>query len=394
METWFAPSERLSNDEWSEQTHLMTENALVQILLSSVGGYLVILNAQRQAVAANADFLRLLGLSSLAAFPGQRFGELLRCQNSDLMPGGCGTSPGCANCGALLATLESMSTESSVTSECRICRFEQGVHRTLDYRLKASPLPVGNETFTALIFWDISQDKRRESMEQVFLHDVRNLLGGLSGLGELLTLKNGDETAGLMVRLSRLLNRELDAQNLLRRAENGDFSVDLKPILVSDLLADLESIFAEHPCATGKTLCPVVTGLEVVLSDPGVLTRILVNLLKNAFEASTEGQTVVLSLEPEDGGIFIVHNEGVIPADVAVHVFEKSFSTKGEAGRGWGTYSLRLWAEGFLQAKVWFTSDPGRGTSFYLKLPCARSVLSVQSQGLPKADTGSSEPQV
>ncbi|NNM53903.1 MAG: HAMP domain-containing histidine kinase [Spirochaetales bacterium] len=388
METWFAPAERLSNDEWSQQTRLLTENALVKILLASVGGYLVILNSQRQAVSANVEFLRMLGIPSLAAFPGQRFGELLRCQNSDLMPGGCGTSPGCANCGALLATLESISTSSSVTSECRICRFEHGVHRTLDYRLKVSPLPVGNEMFTALIFWDISQDKRRESMEQVFLHDVRNLLGGLSGLGELLTLKSGDETAGLMVRLSRLLNRELDAQNLLRRAENGDFLVDLKPILVRDLLADLESIFAEHPCATGNMLCPLVVGPEVVHSDPGVLTRILVNMLKNAFEASTAGQTVILSLEPEEGGLFVVHNEGVIPADVAVHVFEKSFSTTGEAGRGWGTYSLRLWAEGFLKAKVWFTSDPGRGTSFYLKLP------SVQSPSLPQSDNGSSEPQV
>ena len=369
VETWFAPAARLSNEEWRQQSHLLTENALVQILLASVGGYLVILNEQRQAVAANVDFLKMLGIPSLASFPGQRFGELLRCQNSALFPGGCGTSPDCANCGALLATLEAMDTKSPVTSECRICRFDQGIHFTFDYRLKTSPLKIGEENFIALIFWDISAEKRRGSMEQVFLHDIRNLLGGLSGLGELLTLKTGDESAALMVRLSRLLNRELEAQQLLKRAENGDFSVELKPFAINDLLSDLQMIFAEHSCSAGKALRPVVKGLEMVQTDPAVLTRILVNMLKNAFEASSEGQTVLLSLEKEGGGLFMVHNEVVIPPDVAAHIFEKSFTTKAEEGRGWGTYSLRLWAEGFLKAKVWFTSDPGRGTSFYLKLP-------------------------
>ena len=48
-------------------------------------------------------------------------------------------------------------------------------------------------------------------------------------------------------------------------------------------------------------------------------------------------------------------------------MFQRSFSTKG-AGRGLGTYSIKLLGEKYLNGKVGFISEQGRGTIFSVEL--------------------------
>ena len=44
------------------------------------------------------------------------------------------------------------------------------------------------------------------------------------------------------------------------------------------------------------------------------------------------------------GLTFSVHNAAVMPPEVQMQVFQRSFSTKSEAGRGIGTHSMKLLA--------------------------------------------------
>jgi sensor histidine kinase regulating citrate/malate metabolism len=57
-----------------------------------------------------------------------------------------------------------------------------------------------------------------------------------------------------------------------------------------------------------------------------------------------------------------------MPRSVQLQVFNRSFSTKG-AGRGLGTYSMKLLTERFLGGRVWFTSTREAGTTFYASYP-------------------------
>lgn len=57
-----------------------------------------------------------------------------------------------------------------------------------------------------------------------------------------------------------------------------------------------------------------------------------------------------------------------MPQSVKDQIFNRSFSTKG-AGRGVGTYSIKLLGERYLSGKVSFTSTPDEGTTFSIKLP-------------------------
>ena len=103
------------------------------------------------------------------------------------------------------------------------------------------------------------------------------------------------------------------------------------------------------------------------------MRRVLSNMLKNALEATAPGQTVTLNCtERGDSAAFTVHNREVMPADVQLQIFQRSFSTKGEAGRGIGTYSIKLLGEQYLGGKVEFTSREAEGTSFVLTVPKKR----------------------
>jgi sensor histidine kinase regulating citrate/malate metabolism len=67
------------------------------------------------------------------------------------------------------------------------------------------------------------------------------------------------------------------------------------------------------------------------------------------------------------GLIFQVHNEGIIPREIQLQLFQRSFSTKGK-GRGIGTYSIRLLVENYLKGKVTFVSNEDCGTNFSVEI--------------------------
>ncbi len=55
-----------------------------------------------------------------------------------------------------------------------------------------------------------------------------------------------------------------------------------------------------------------------------------------------------------------------MPPEVQAQVFQRSYSTKG-AGRGLGTYAMKLFGEGVLHGEVGFDTGPG-GTVFWIRL--------------------------
>lgn len=110
---------------------------------------------------------------------------------------------------------------------------------------------------------------------------------------------------------------------------------------------------------------------EEIESDKTLIHRVLHNMLKNAYEASTTGDTITLRARAsEDSITYSVHNTSVIPPHIKSRMFFHGNTTKG-TGHGLGTYSIKLLGENYLGGKIWFTSDEGIGTEFYLRLPRA-----------------------
>ena len=109
--------------------------------------------------------------------------------------------------------------------------------------------------------------------------------------------------------------------------------------------------------------------LEEMVSDRTLLQRVIGNMIKNALEASKPGETVTLaSLPGKDTIRFTVHNAAAMTRDAQLQIFQRSFSTKG-AGRGLGTYSMKLLTTRYLEGDVTFTSNEADGTTFEAVYP-------------------------
>lgn len=374
LPTSFAPSERATRQQVERSIATLLAEPLIQAMLDAANVSVVVLNRQRQIIVANATLLQELQLSGPALAEGLRPGELLDCVYAWKSPGGCGTSAECASCGAALAVLTSQQSDSTVERECLMTVEREGGIGALELSVRASPVKLDGQKFTVVALRDISAEKRREALERVFLHDLSNTVGGLLGWSELLSQQAPPPLAGATERIHALAQRlkhEIEGQRLLVQAERGTLQTVRGPVHPTALLKSAASLLDGHPSARARTVQIGPDGEEQILvTDATLLVRVLVNMLKNALEATPEGGTVRAWAERHpDRCELRVWNAGYIPPPVATQIFRRSFSTKPGPGRGLGTFSMKFFVERYLGGTVGFTSDETAGTTFFVCLP-------------------------
>ncbi len=373
LKTYYAPAERAHPLQLEKDARMFAENIILAKIANSVSSMLVILNQQRQIVYSNALFLKFLNIADNNLIIGKRPGEAVNCMHaySDTSAeGSCGTTEFCRTCGAVGAILEAqMGTKSE-----RECRITNCSNEALDMRVTATPYHENGNNYTVFAIHDISNEKRRQMLERVFFHDVLNSAGGISGLSSILQQINDPadikEIAKTINRAANNMVDEIQAQHQLMAAERGDLEPEFVTTTSLTLLNDVADLFSKHETVKDKIL-HISKDLDDILvyTDPVILRRILGNMVKNALEASPPKATVMLSFLEKNHSIrFSVHNSSWISREVQLQLFKRSFSTKG-AGRGIGTYSMKLLGEKYLKGKVWFQSSPEKGTTFYIAVP-------------------------
>ncbi len=117
---------------------------------------------------------------------------------------------------------------------------------------------------------------------------------------------------------------------------------------------------------------PDFQSLPQVTCDAGEIEQVLVNLLVNAAHATAAGGTVILSTRDEGDHVrlSVADTGSGIPAHVADRVFDPFFTTK-EVGRGTGqglAIARRIVVEDH-GGTLTFETEPGRGTTFHVRLP-------------------------
>jgi two-component system nitrogen regulation sensor histidine kinase NtrY len=120
----------------------------------------------------------------------------------------------------------------------------------------------------------------------------------------------------------------------------------------------------------------------IILADRRVLARALVNLVENALEAMKDGGrlTVSVAADPDgDGAMLCVEDTGPgLSPEVRTRLFEPYFSTK-SSGTGLGLAIARCAVEAH-GGRIEVDSQPGRGTTFRIRLPGARTGEAVYSR--------------
>ena len=371
--TWFAPAERSSADELQDLVDYCKQDPVIQAILLSVAGYVLILNEQRQVVAANETLLHDLHVNSADRIIGLRPGEVFGCIHCCDAPGGCGTAKNCSVCGAVIPVLSSQILDQPTTGDFLLSAQRNGVFEAFEFSVRTTPLLTKNEKLVVFVANDISSARRADFLENIIFHDFRNIVTGIHGWSKLLIKRPQDAVniAQKLANFSTRLFQEVENHHFLLQAERGELRTTLEYHPVTEIFDDLRGYFSTYP--SDKIHSIIIQYPEntiTVRTDKTLLIQVLAHMVKNALEAIQPSDQVLVHLEEHQQGFcFMVHNPGDIEEAVALQIFKRSFSTKCAHGRGVGTYSIKLFGEHFLGGATGFSTDGEKGTTFYIILP-------------------------
>ena len=174
------------------------------------------------------------------------------------------------------------------------------------------------------------------------------------------------------------------ANRLSRFAKTLDDHSDPQPVNISELVANtIENtrVFwytnanrAGAQIHVKKKITPNLTTVGV----EGELSEVLINLIKNACEAMTEGGTLYISAEPGMGSILIkVTDTGAgVTQSGTYKVFTPFYTTKGDKGTGMGLATCRQIIERH-DGSISLSSSKGH-TTFTIALPDTSYYISSQ----------------
>lgn len=364
---------RLSQKEIKQQAHSIDNLKYLKTILDAFSDIIVIVNQQRQVIFANEMFLKYLGKENMQEALGERPGELIKCVHSRKGPDGCGTGKECLYCGAVLTVLKSQASNSQQENEARITTEVNGKILPLDLKVIAKPITIKNETYTMAILKDISSMKRKEMMERAFIHDLTNTVYSLTNKLDLFPVEKFpeiDEQYQLIRNLAIKVSDEIEAQKDIIKIERGELKPQFINVKTKAIIQSAINVLSPTKKNSDfKIKIDKNTVDSRIKTDPRLLQRVLINLLKNAIEASSKGDEIIIgSREINDKVEFWVRNNAILSDEIKAQIFQRSFSTKG-IGRGIGTFSVKLLTEEYLHGKALFESNEKTGTIFRIQIP-------------------------
>ncbi|MEN6439900.1 MAG: sensor histidine kinase [Syntrophobacter sp.] len=372
MDTFFAIAERASKSDIAAEIDIINTNHVMTGLLHSISGLLAVLNEHRQIVALNDSFLKLLGIEDPYESLGMRPGEALQCIYAQDGPSGCGTGRFCSTCGAAIAIVTSLGQNKPVERVCALTAKRAATTIDLALMVRSHPIDIDGRRFLLLFLQDITLQQQRAALERTFFHDICNMLNGLVGASELLSFDGCDsEFIKVIIQTSLRLKKEVEIQRCLLQTDQYSYQPLRQEVVPEQVMEELKSFYANHPAANRKSLHFSVSGRTMhVEADLSLLLRVLCNMITNALEATDENGLVKVWSEQNLTWLsFCVWNDKMISPDVARRIFQRNFSTKEDAGRGIGTYSMKLFGEKILGGKVTFSTSEEEGTVFKISLP-------------------------
>ncbi len=234
----------------------------------------------------------------------------------------------------------------------------------------------------------------KDKFFSIISHDLKNPIGAIYGLSELLIHTLTPENKGYafaiaipesVLRIDKLL------QNLLiwTQTQSNQIKPVFIPVRIEILMNDV-MLFVD-PIARNKkiNLSWQVDGNVIAEIDLNMISSVLQNLITNAIKFTVQGGEVRISFYTENNNlIFKVADTGIgMQQQQLQSLFkpENAISTPGtenETGTGLGLIISKEFVEKH-GGKIWATSIWGKGSTFYFTIPAeAKQLFSEQSGNL------------
>jgi two-component system phosphate regulon sensor histidine kinase PhoR len=243
----------------------------------------------------------------------------------------------------------------------------------------------GRRQGTVLVFHDLTRLKQLERTRQEFVanvsHELRTPLSLIKGYVETLldgARENPDVAAKFLHTIDRNAERlKLLIEDLLTisELESGRVQLNLQPIALRSLV---EKVLGDYKAraSTKNTHLTNETPDVHVRVDADRLEQVLGNLIDNAIKYGRNEGRIVVKARPSDNGQIevVVEDDGPgIPSESLERIFERFYRVDKARSREQGGTGLGLSiVKHIVQShggKVWATSEPGHGASFFFTVP-------------------------
>ena len=220
----------------------------------------------------------------------------------------------------------------------------------------------------------------REDIDNIIRHDLKSPLNAILGYPQLLLKRENLSEKGknyvqrILTSGTRMLSM-IELSLNLSKMERGAYEVVTVPVellaLVGEAAVELEDLLKMRQIhlminVSGR---PSSKHDSVLIEGETLLCHtMLVNLIKNAIEASPNEEVITVDIEQKESVTLRIHNKNAVPEEIRQTFFAK-YSTSGKSkGTGLGTYSAKLIVE-TMNGQISMKTSVEEGTVLTIEFP-------------------------
>lgn len=224
---------------------------------------------------------------------------------------------------------------------------------------------------------------KKNSLLEILSHDLSGPLNNIQGLSSLLAKEIKEYNNPKLNKMIRMVSATSERSiSMIREFVKQEFLESVNVELIKEranLVAMVRQVIDQYKTVErdlAKSFKLVTSNDEIFAEvDEYKLNQVFNNLISNAIKFTYDGGFITIRIEEKQESVLVtVADNGIgIPARYHEHLFEKFTKArrpglKGEPSVGLGMSLIKTIVE-WHKGEIWFESEEGEGTTFYLNLP-------------------------
>lgn len=222
-------------------------------------------------------------------------------------------------------------------------------------------------------------NQAKDKLFAIVSHDLRSPLTSMQGVLHLIkdNVISNTDMSELIPELEVSVQQNVNVMDdLLQWAKEqlSGVEMDIKSVNLNEITSDIVSSQSFIARKKGVSINMSIPENELIKADTNALRLVIRNLISNSIKFTGNGDKIDVNVESEANHTkLIISDTGIgIPKEAAGKIFNsKSWTRQGtnkEKGSGFGLSLSKEFVER-MGGKIWFESQDGIGTTFYVELP-------------------------